>query len=402
MPADRPAVSGTAVGLFVMRRFDGVVSLVARLIVGVLRLIYAALKLLPAQNKVVLMSRLYRRTSQDFRLVRDELERQDESLEVVILNHRNTGVFNVPFQMLSEMYHLATSRACVTDSYMAPISVLKHKKSLVVVQIWHALGAIKRFGRAALDNEEGRPSGLAEALNMHEGYDWVIAGGQRMVEPFAEAFGVPSTSVLPIGTPRVDLLLDPWNVTRKKTRIAEAHPHIGRPGPDGSKKAVVLYAPTFRKGAPVQVDEMLDALGEDEFDVVVALHPLDRRDFSGRPGVTQDPKFSTLDWLAVADHVVTDYSAIVFDAAVVGAPLYFYAYDLDSYRGRRGLFLDYEREMPGPVATDAKEVVVAIQNAAASTESVARFRDEFVAPADGHCTRRVVQLALGARPDELV
>lgn len=390
----RPAVSRASAAAFVLRRLDGVVAVAARAVVGVLTLIYAGLKLLPTRNKVVLMSRLYSGTSQDFTRVRAELRRQDASLEVVVLNHRNTNPARVPFQMLAEMYHLATSRACITDSYMAVISVLTHKKSLVVVQMWHALGAIKRFGLAALDNAEGRPSGLAGAMRMHQGYDWVIAGGERMIEPFAEAFGVGPSTVLPIGTPRVDLLVDPANVERKQQRIAAAHPHLGR-------KPVVLYAPTFRKGAPVQVDEMLDALGEDQFDVVVALHPLDRRDFSDRPGVTQDADFSTLDWLAVADHVITDYSAIVFDAAVVGVPLYFYAYDLDTYRGRRGLFLDYETEMPGPVATTAKEVVVAIQESLGSATSVARFRDEFVAPADGGCTRRVVQLALGARPDEL-
>ena len=380
-------------------RLDGVTALGARVVVGVLTVIYAVLKLLPTRNKVVLMSRLYRSTSQDFTRVRDELVRQDGSIQVVICNHRNTNPVNVPFQMLAEMYHLATSRACITDSYMAVISVLTHKNSLVVVQMWHALGAIKRFGLAALDNEEGRPSGLAGAMRMHQGYDWVIAGGERMIEPFAEAFGVGPSTVLPIGTPRVDLLLDPSNVERKKRRITTAYPHLGG-------KPVVLYAPTFRKGVPVQVDEMLDALGDDEFDVIVALHPLDRRDFSHRRGVTQDLRFSTLDWLAVADRVITDYSAIVFDAAVVGVPLYFYAYDLDSYRGRRGFFLDYEGEMPGPVATTAKDVVVAIAEDIASASSgsalsVAHFRDEFVAPADGGCTRRVVELALGARPEAL-
>ncbi len=373
---------------------DRLVAIGARVVVGALRLIYALLKLLPTQNKVVLMSRLYRGTSQDFRRVRDEIKAQDPSIRVVILNHRNTNPIGVPFQMLSEMYQLATSRACITDSYMVAISVLTHKDDLVVVQMWHALGAIKRFGLASLDSAEGRPSRLAGVMRMHQGYDWVIAGGQRMVKPFADAFGVDVTAVLPIGTPRVDLLLDPANVARKQSRIAKDHPELGL-------RPLVLYAPTFRKGVPVRVDEMLAALEADDVDVVVALHPLDRRDFSGRSGVVQDSRFSTLDWLAVADHVITDYSAIVFDAAVVGVPLYFYAYDLDEYRGRRGLFLDYEGNMPGPVAADPDDIALAIRNAAGSRESVAHFRDEFVAPADGGCTRRVVELALGASPDEL-
>lgn len=375
-------------------RLDAVLAAGGRLVVGVLTAVYAVLKLLPARNRVVLMSRLYPTESQDFRRVRAELARQDPSAQVVVLMHRNTNPLRVPVQMLQEMYYLATSRACITDSYMAAISVLRHKPSLTVVQMWHALGAIKRFGLAALDTEEGRSSRFAAAMRMHQGYDWVIAGGTRMVQPFAEAFGVDPSRALPIGTPRVDLLLDPDNVAGKRRRILEAHPGLG-------ERPLVLYAPTFRKGEPVRVEDLLDALGPDEFDVVVTLHPLDHRDFSHRPGVTQDAAFSTLDWLTVADHVVTDYSAIVFDAAVLGVPLYFYAYDLDEYRGRRGLFLDYEREMPGPVAREAKEVVAAIHDEAGSRAVVARFRDQYVAPSDGGCTRRIVELALGTPPQEL-
>ena len=90
----------------------------------------------------------------------------------------------------------------------------------------------------------------------------------------------------------------------------------------------------------------------------------------------------------------------------MGVPLYFFAYDLAEYRTRRGLFLDYERDMPGPVATDAKDVVAAIQHAAVggtaeSVAAVARFREQFVAPSDGGCTRRIVALALGAAPEGL-
>jgi CDP-glycerol glycerophosphotransferase (TagB/SpsB family) len=276
---------------------------------------------------------------------------------------------------------------------MASISVLTHKPTLVVVQMWHALGAIKRFGLAALDTPEGRPSGLATAMRMHQGYDWVIAGGPRMVEPFAAAFGVDAAQVVPIGTPRVDLLRDPANLETKRARIRAAHPRLGT-------RPLALYAPTFRTDEPVRVAEALDALAGEDVEVVVALHPLDHRDFTDRPGVVQDGRFSTLDWLTVADLVITDYSAIAFDAAVLGLPMYFYAYDLDEYRERRGLFLDYEKEMPGPVCRDAAELAVAIRSGAGSRDRVESFCAEFVAPPGRPCTSRLVSLALGGRPEE--
>jgi CDP-glycerol glycerophosphotransferase (TagB/SpsB family) len=340
------------------------------------------------------MSRLYSTTSQDFARVRAEIERQSPGTAVVILNHRNTNALRVPAQMLVEMYHLATSRACVTDSYMAVISVLRHRERLVVVQIWHALGAIKRFGLAAVGTAEGRPGRLSRVMRMHHGYDWAIAGSTRMVAPFAAAFGMPPERVLPLGTPRVDLLLDPAVVEEKRSRIRDAHPELGG-------RPLVLYAPTFRTAEPVHVAELLDDLSGADLDVVLALHPLDHRDFSGRPGVVQDRAFSSLDWLTAADALITDYSAVLFDAAVLGVPTYFYAYDLEDYRARRGFVLDYEAEMPGPVCADPAALVTALQSHAARRSEVLHFRDEFVAATDGGCTRRIVQLVLGAQPAAL-
>lgn len=372
-----------------------VAEVVARPVVAVLGIAYAALKLLPTRNKIVLMSRLFATTSQDFAALRDEIGRQDPTVAVVVLNHRNTNPALVPLQMLSEMYHLATARACITDSYIVAISVLRHKPSLQVIQIWHALGAIKRFGLAALGTSEGRSEGLAAKLQMHQGYDWVIAGGPAMVGPFAEAFGMPESQVLPLGTPRVDLLRDETNVARQRATVRAAHPHLGR-------RPVVLYAPTFRIGDQVRVEPLLDALAQEDVDVIITLHPLDPRDFSDRPGVVHDRSFSTLDLLPVADRVVSDYSAIVFDAAVLGIPLYFYVYDLNEYESRRGLFLDLEQDMPGPVSRDAGELARAIGAGAASAADVAAFRAKFIVPLDGGCTRRIVSLALGAEPAQLI
>jgi CDP-glycerol glycerophosphotransferase (TagB/SpsB family) len=376
------------------RLVDVVVVALARVAVAGMQAIYAVLKRLPTQDKIVLMSRLYGETSQDFARVRDEVRRQSPRTRVVVLNHRNTAPWAVPAQMLLEMYHLATSRACITDSYMAVISALEHKDELIVVQMWHALGAIKRFGLAAVGTAEGRPSGLARVMRMHHGYDWVIAGGRRMVEPFAESFGVRPEQVLPIGTPRVDLLRDADYLAGKRARIDAAHPQL-------RDRRVVLYAPTFRTGDPVRVEPLLDALIEAELDVVVALHPLDRRDFTRLPGVTQDPAFTTLDWLTVASELITDYSAVVFDAAVLGVPTYAYAYDLDEYRERRGIPFDYEHDMPGQIHRDEKSVVRALLAHEVTPEDVERFRANFVSAPDGGSTRRIVALALGANPAEL-
>ena len=54
------------------------------------------------------------------------------------------------FVTLKSMYHLATASVCVLDSYWPAVSVLHHKKQLAVIQMWHAMGKIKKSGYQSL------------------------------------------------------------------------------------------------------------------------------------------------------------------------------------------------------------------------------------------------------------
>ena len=56
-------------------------------------------------------------------------------------------------------YALSRSKACITlrpasvcvlDSYWPAVSVLHHKKQLAVIQMWHAMGKIKKSGYQSL------------------------------------------------------------------------------------------------------------------------------------------------------------------------------------------------------------------------------------------------------------
>ena len=89
---------------------------------------YSIMKLLPITNKVVFISRNNTKTSIDFLLLEKEINKRDKSTKVVILNHKITNKFKYVFQFIQEMYHLATAKVCIVDSYVIPISILKHKK----------------------------------------------------------------------------------------------------------------------------------------------------------------------------------------------------------------------------------------------------------------------------------
>lgn len=176
--------------------------------------------------------------------------------------------------------------------------------------------------------------------------------------------------------------------------------------PEGKK--VVLYAPTFREDRKrpqggYQADLRLDleaareALGEDQ---VLLVRPHSAT-FGRIPGarngyvwdVSRYPDMADL--LLIADVLITDYSASMFDFANSGKPMLFFTYDLEHYRDNLcGFTFDFERQAPGPLLRSSQEVIAALGSleavAAEHREAYAAFRETYCDLDDGHAAARVV------------
>ncbi|MFT4221267.1 MAG: CDP-glycerol glycerophosphotransferase family protein [Microbacterium sp.] len=341
----------------------------------VLAAVYAPLKLLPVQRKVVMISREHPTVPEDFAALRDAIARRDAGVRVVMLVRMVPPGYLAKVgymaHMLRQLYHVATARVLVIDTYAIVASVLRHRETLTVMQIWHALGAFKKFGLSILDQAEGRDARLAKATRMHQGYDLVLASGQECRPAFAEAFGTPLEKVVVAPLPRVDRLRDPDAAAATRARILDAHPHL-------RDRAVAVFAPTFRLdgGVTVDVPALSSALAAAGMHLVVKLHPL----MAGQFGLDVDtaPGFSTQELLHVADAFVTDYSSTLYEAALVGVPTYFIAPDLDDYLASRDFYLDYHRDLPGPIARTVDELAAAVASGEASKERSAAFARRWV------------------------
>ena len=90
--------------------------------------------------------------------------------------------------MFKQMYHIATSKIVVLDGYCILISILKHKKDLKVIQLWHALGSLKKFGYSSLDKRDGRGKKIADLMNMHKNYSYILTSSEVSRPFFREAF----------------------------------------------------------------------------------------------------------------------------------------------------------------------------------------------------------------------
>lgn len=324
-------------------------SPVLTILVGGARLLYAGLKLLPVQRKVVLITREPRRITVDFALLQEAVQRDYPEHTVVLIKHKKLS-FAYAAKAVREMYHLATCQACVVDGYIIPVSILNHREQLRIAQVWHALGAIKNFGHLASGTREGPHPKVAEIMQMHKQYTFITAAGSVPAGIYTAAFGVPQEAVHPLGMPRVDYLLDRERMDGRRAEILEAYPQL-----QGRK--VVLYAPTFRRGQHVPYTRLATAMDSPDASLVLVPHPLDKSPLPEGDHVVIGRKFGVLDWLSIADTLITDYSAVAYEATLRDIPLVFWPYDMDEYMRARGLAIDYDAEVPGPVVETAAEAM---------------------------------------------
>lgn len=353
---------------------------------GFLNLIYAVFKLFPVRNKITLISRQSDSASEDFLMLKTELKKQSPDTEVKILCKKlrksPPALFSYMGHILVQMYHIATSRTVVLDSYCIPISILKQRKKLRVIQIWHAMGALKKFGLSIRGEEEGSNPKLAKAMRMHRNYTCVIASGKSCIKPFAEAFGCSEEIIEIASLPRVDRLMSDKQKQSVKDKIFDRYPELKQA--KDYNKSIIVYAPTFRKRRDIsrEIESLIDEIKAEDRIIVIKKHPLMELSMEESKGVIIDKSFSTEEMLYIADYVISDYSAIVFEAALLEKRMCFFAFDLDEYKSSRSFYLDYDSEMPGDICRTAYEVETALRDSHFDVEAVRRFARSYVEKTD--------------------
>ena len=129
-------------------------------------------------------------------------------------------------------------------------------------------------------------------------------------------------------------------------------------------------------------EKLADAVDYNKYNFVAKFHPLSNITLEN-PKVIQDTFFSTIDFCRIADAVVLDYSAVVFEVAVLEKPMYFYTFDYDSYMKNRDVYIDFKEIVPGMITGDAEEITAAIDRNENDTDRLERFRELMVRRPEG-------------------
>lgn len=363
---------------------------------AVLRFVGALANLLPIHpRRVVLATARVPVLEGNLAHIHDAIRRHHPDREIVLLlepySYGFVGKVGYLLRLVRGMVHLRTASLFVVDNAYLPVHVAPHRRGTTVVQVWHAVGALKRFGLDA-----HTPPADPERRFLHRHYDAVVCTAERSRAPWAAAFGIAVERVLPLGTPRTDFFADAGAMAATRQRVLARYPVL-------RGRRVVLYAPTFRgRGAAKHDAGFLDGVAlraalPDDHVLVLKSHPNLDPAATSTAGfdLVVDPVVEINELLTATDVLVTDYSSSIFEWALLRRPLVLLVPDLEDYERDPGMYLDYRTEMIGEQVRDTAGVAAAVRTARVDEAAWDAFIAANLGAADGHASDRFVARFLG-------
>ena len=263
------------------------------------------------------------------------------------------------------------ARVYVTSHFIDSDLRIYDDRKTVFINLWHGM-PIKKivYDAQTSENEETvftrihrfiRSSLLgykdARALG-----DLIPATSDYTKEFLAQAFRSKNVEIT--GLPRGDIM---YNM------IGGGFPYSIKTNP---QQRLILYMPTHRRWgkAPTRNiftnSQFLERLNEcckrNNFIFAVKLHP-NEKDSIGNIrsdyviNITKE-NIDSQKLLVEADILITDYSSCFIDYALLKRPMIFFAYDLSDYiENDMGLYIDYEKDVPGPIVTNENDLLRIIE-----------------------------------------
>ncbi len=351
---------------------------------------------LPVRRRVVLATARVARLEGNLAYLHAEILRTRPGTRIVTLpepySYRFLGKLAYLLRLVRGMFLLRTSSLFVVDNAYLPVHVAPHRAETTVVQVWHAVGALKRFGADTSTGLQG-----PERAFLHHHYDFVITAGEASRVPYAAALRTPVERVLPLGVPRTDFFFDPTAVAAARERVLARYPRLR----DGR---IVLYAPTFRgRGRAKRAAPDFDAVA-----LRARLPPGDVLALKSHPNldptrvatagfdVVIDRALELNEAFAAADVLVTDYSSSIYEWALLRRPLVLLTADLAAYERDPGLYVDPRTDLVGVRVEWPEDLPAAIAGASVDEAAWSAFIARRLEACDGRASARFVDRFLPA------
>ncbi|MFB4474457.1 CDP-glycerol glycerophosphotransferase family protein [Oceanobacillus caeni] len=374
------------------------------------RVIFNICKLFPKEKKIVAVASF----GDNIMYTARALKQLDDQKIIVLKDEKckyeldstidQTFDFKVkkPFDFIKSIYHLATASTVLIDNYQGFLAVTEFRPGVRCIQLWHAAGSLKRFGLEDPTNEARTSKAMERFKQVYSRFHYTIVGSEKMVETFQRSFDLSDERFIRTGIPRSDILFNEQVKHDVYGELIEKHPMI-------KGKKIILYAPTFRHEQLENYQLELDLKQlyrdlSDDYVLFIKLHPAVSNlvNYEQYEGFVYDVSYftETNALLLVTDILISDYSSIPFEYALLEKPMIFFAYDMDEYKITNGLIHDYETQMPGPVVFTTFEIIRTIKEDDFDLGQVRAFSDEWNEYSTGNASMNLARFITGVEEEE--
>lgn len=259
------------------------------------------------------------------------------------------------------------------------------RKKTVYLNTWHGI-PIKTVGNKTVGRKDYDFSYI----------DYFCVSSVYEIEVYNKSFLVPEGHILKTGMPRNDALYHTSDEEINQIKEKLSLPH---------SKKIILYAPTWRDSRdagrsykirpPIDVKYWEKKL-KNSYILLFRTHPYTNellgiefndfvRDYTDYPNIN--------DLMKVADILVSDYSATIFDYSILERPIISFAYDCEEYAKERGFSIDIRNEMPGGICETEDEVIGRIlsMDYVKEIKEVKRFKERYL-KYSGNATYQCVKI----------
>lgn len=293
----------------------------------------------------------------------------------------------------SSFKNLASSKYIFLNDNFFPLAFMKFNEENVIVQLWHAPGASKKFGGSV--DIESRPM----LTKISENTDYLIITSDKIKDYYSEAFQMPKEKIKALGLPRLDYYFENHDLNQLKEEFCRKY-NVSK------DKKIILYAPTFREEEKynnvfnfLDLEKFNESLGE-EFVLALRLHPKINKFYS--EAISANAQYIDVsdyeneqELMLISDILITDYSSIMIEFCVLDKPTIFFTYDLDNYLAcERGFYYDFKKTVPGPIVYTTDELIDVIKNDKFDKSKISQFISTQFDVIDGEASRRIVDYLL--------
>lgn len=303
--------------------------------------------------------------------------------------------FNKNSLSISNIKKLAKSKYIFLNDNFLAIAFMNFNKDSEIFQLWHASGAFKKFAASSSDNKEE----IAVIAKASEKTDYLFITSENIKGFYRDAFRIDENKIKSFGIPRTDYYFDDKDIKKLRENFDERYPLA-------KNKKIILYAPTFRDNEEdnnvfnyLDLEKFNNALLE-EYVLALRLHPKINQFFKG----DIDTKADFIDvsdykdeqeLMLISDLLITDYSSIMIEFALLNKPIIFFTYDYDRYLTKdRGFYYDFESNVPGDIVKTDDELIKLIKEGNYNTEKQDSFLKMQFDCLDGNSSKRIVDFIL--------